>query len=360
MKVIIATGGTGGHLFPALQVAAELKQRGCEVFFVGSFAWGVGKRRLISQGFSFEDLDVQGFPLDKPQRYFRAIGLMVKAVAASWNLLKKWKPDAVVGFGGYGSFPAVFAAVLLRYPTLIHEQNVVPGRANALLAKFVRKIAVSFPQTAVYFKPDKTILTGCPCCVPREGLKKEEVFKWFHLAANKVTILVLGGSQGSHRLNADFMTTAKSLKGQLNFQVIHICGREDYSELKRAYAQLGVPFALFEFLDNMDYAYTVADLVIARAGAVTVSEIVMFHLLSILIPYPYAGGHQKRNAAVLCEARVARLIEEKHLSPEELKKNIFAVINGCINPKQIEERLQNLRFPYAAQRMAEEAMALTR
>jgi len=358
MKIVIATGGSGGHLFPALKLAHELRKDYHTIHFLGSFS--LGREQIEKEGFSFDELQVRGLKFSSLMEFLRTIGLFIKASCSATYLLKKINPDVVVGFGGYGSFSTVLAAVLLRYPTLIHEQNVIPGRANAVLSKFVKKIAISFPQSIQYFKKDKAILTGCPSHVPREGLVKQAIFEEFKLKNNRITILVFGGSQGSHRVNEGFIQAARLLKKHLNFQVIHISGKEDYPELQKRYAELAIPYALFEFLENMDHAYTIADLVISRAGAVTVSELLLFQLPAILVPYPFARAHQKENALVLCETKFARLIEEKDFSSQELNRIILEVINSRTNFKELQENLKGLQFPNSSNRLAREVLDLAK
>ena len=359
MKIIFATGGTGGHLFPALKVAQELKDRGHEIFFLGSFDKDAS--RMKKSGFTFQDLHARGLTLTNGKDFIQSVILILKASFTSWRLLKVMGPQVVIGFGGYGAFPVVLSAILLGYPTMIHEQNVVPGKANALLAKFVKKIAISFQKSSRYFEARKTILTGCPCNIGRgkvDQLDKRDILKNFHLKENKTTIMVLGGSQGSHRINEEFMRAAEGLKEQLDFQAIHISGKSDYPQLQTFYSKLGIPFALFEFLEEIDCAYRIAHLVISRAGAVTVTEIALFHVPAILIPYPYAQGHQKANALILSEANVATLIEEKDLSAERLKNEILNLLNHQWESQTIEPRIKEICIPDAAQRLAHEVVTL--
>lgn len=356
MNIVIATGGSGGHLFPALQVARELKKKDHQVFFVGAFF--VGKEQIEKAGFPFQELHVEGLRRGHPLQNARAAFLFIKAFARSCQVLRIYKTDVVVGFGGYGAFSVVSAAVFLRYPTLIHEQNVVPGKANALLAKFVRRIAVSFPQTLGYFDGKKTVLTGCPSHVPAAGVDREKVFKRFHLDPRRRTILVFGGSQGSRRINEGFMKSAEILKGVLDFQVIHICGKTDYRGMGDGYARLGIPFALFEFLEDIDDAYQAADLVISRAGAVTVTELALFLKPSILIPYPYAHGHQKKNAEILSGAGLGRMIEEKDLTPGVLKDMILDMLRTPWDIEAWKNRLREHFAVNAGQNLATEIAGL--
>ena len=357
MKIVIGTGGSGGHLFPALKVAEELKRQSHEVVFIGSFRDGA-LETIQNSGFSFENLSIQGFTAENVAKIFSSARLMCRGYGQSRQLLKKFKPQVVVGFGGYGSFPVVLAAIFLRIPTLIHEQNVIAGRANKILAKGVNRIAVSFPQAEGYFRKEKVILTGCPCHVSGRKFERETLLKEFNFEHDRMTLLVLGGSQGSHRINEIVFEAIKILKAKQPFQVIHLTGAKDYSQLKIRYQELGIPFALFAFLDKMEEAYSLADLVISRAGAVTVTEIAMARLPAILIPYPFAGGHQMYNAKVLNDVGTARIVNDKELSASRLVEDVLGIVDSPQNFQEKFKAAQNLCFPDAAIRLASEIVQL--
>ena len=348
MMVVLATGGSGGHLVPALKVAEELRKEGNDVTIIGSFPrknsdnkLSVGVEQIEKFGFAYEEIFSRG--LSSPNFFNRlsVVGSTLKAAAAAFGKLKKIKPHVVVGFGGYGAFPVVLAASLLKCPTLIHEQNVIPGRANRLLSFFVNTIAVSFPANAGDFHSRKVVLTGCPCHWTGKEYNRQEIFKTFGLENNRKTLLVLGGSQGSHRINEVFLETIESLLHEkINFQVIHICGSKDYEALKKSYVRFSLPIAVFSFLDRMEEAYAIADLVISRAGALTVTEIGLSGKPSILIPYPFAGGHQKLNAEVLTDAGLSRMIEEKNLSAKSLADGI----REMLKQEKSDSRKRNSQF----------------
>ena len=358
MKIVIGSGGSGGHLFPALKVAQELKRQGHEVVFVGSFR-DTALDKIQKSGFVFENLLIQGFATTwNFAKIFSSLRLMFRGFAQARQFLKKNKPHVVIGFGGYGAFPVVLAALFLRIPTMIHEQNVVPGRANRVLAQGVNRIAISFKEAQRYFKKEKTIVTGCPCNVSGKQIDKALILKEFQLEHNRFTLLVLGGSQGSHRVNETVCESLKIFKSKRPLQVIHLAGAKDFVNLKIRYQELGIPFALFDFLDNMEEAYSVADLIVARAGAVTVTEIAMAQVPAIFIPYPFAGGHQFYNAKVLSEAKVARIIEQKDLSASRLAAEILETIESREILKDSFRNLESLRYPDAAERIARETVEL--
>lgn len=356
MKFIIATGGSGGHLFPALMVARELKKQSHEVKLMGSF--GQSRERMTGIDFPYEELGARGMVFSVRKGAFGPVVAMMRATSQAYRSLKSFRPNAVLGFGGYGAFPVVFSAVLLGFPTMIHEQNVIPGRANSVLARWARKIAISFEKSRNYFNPRKTVFTGCPCHVPDGTMDRAAALRTFCLRENKKTILVFGGSQGSRRINSIFLEAIRELKSEMDVQVIHISGKEGHQELREQYHKLGIPFALFEFLDKMEEAYRAADLVVARSGAVTVSEIAGFRLPAIFIPYPHADGHQKANASVLCDRKLARLIEDKGLTKSSLSNAIKEMLAGCGSNPAGTGTFDGICLPDAAQRLAKEAVQL--
>lgn len=331
MKIILATGGSGGHIFPALKTAEELKKKGHEVFFAGALSSAEG--RLHQAGFSYRILNVEGFSVRTIGRF---IWLMTKAIAQSKKIIRSLEPDAVVGFGSYSSFPVLWVASMSKIPTMIHEQNVIPGKANRVSGRFVDQIAVSFQETRNAFPRRKILWTGCPCHDKRPQESKADILQSFGLRGDRKTILVLGGSQGSHFLNEVFFESIPYLG---NIQVIHATGKTDEPVYIQKYSSLEVPYHVCAFLNNIEHAYAVADLVIGRAGAATVYELASFGLPAILIPYPFAHNHQAANAAVLQNAGVAFVIEQKNMSRQKLIDAVQRIINEKLTRSDIHKRL---------------------
>lgn len=358
MNIVIATGGSGGHVIPALKVAAALRKRNCEVRFTGSLkTW---KERIAASGFASDELQLRGVSFAKPLALPKTFWLFAKGTWEAARLLKRYKTDVVVGFGGYGSFPVVLGAVLSRRPTLVHEQNVLPGKANAVLSRLVDKIAISFPQSRPYFPADKTVVTGCPSHVPNPGFDKRVLFKDFGLKEDKKTVLILGGSQGSRRINEVAVQVMGKLKDTLPVQVIHLCGKADYAHLNEKYAGMGIPFALFEFFEGMDRIYPLADLVVSRAGAVSVTELIRFRKPAIVIPYPGAGNHQKNNAEVLTAAGVGRLVEEKDFSAQWLSNTVQQMLAQQPQPAVWEQNFPELLANNSAESLAQVIIGMKR
>ena len=269
MKILIATGGTGGHIFPAIETAKALKVRGHQVSFAGVL--GLAEDKIKALDFPVFALAAKGLNDRSFLGWLNFGGIMSKAVFRSFGVVQKCTPDKIIGFGGYGAFPVVMAGSLMRCPILIHEQNVVPGKANTLLSKIAKKVAISFEGSRKYLDPAKVVWTGCPCHLSAIPTKAEGLIA-FDLKENKKTIVLLGGSQGSQRLNEIFFELMNDLS-PANFQAIHMTGKKDFPLYETRYREVGLPVKVYAFIDNISQAYAAADLIIARAGAATVTEL---------------------------------------------------------------------------------------
>ena len=322
MKVLIATGGTGGHIFPAIETAKALRVRGHNVSFAGVL--GSVEEKIRALDFPVHSLAAQGLNDRSFSGWLNFGKIMSQAVFRSFGVVQKCAPDKIIGFGGYGAFPVVMAGSLMRCPILIHEQNVVPGKANTVLAKIAKKVAISFEGSRKYLDPAKVVWTGCPChhsAVP----SRSEGLLAFGLEANKKTIVLIGGSQGSQRLNEAFFELMKDLS-PVNYQAIHMTGRKDFPLYEARYRESKLPVKVHAFIDNISQAYAAADLIIARAGAATINELGLLGLAAVLVPYPFAGNHQKRNADVLADAGAAVIVEQKDLTKTSLKEAVTRML----------------------------------
>lgn len=325
MKIIVATGGTGGHIFPALETAICLRRRGHEVIVAG--ALGLSEEKIKLLGFTTLPVKAKGLTGRSPADLWNFFTLMGTAIGQAWRNLKQVKPDKVLGFGGYGSFAFVLAARALNIPVMIHEQNVVPGKANRLLAWLVPKVAISFSKTKNYLPTLKVVLTGCPCHCHGLRDSRESLLKKFLLENTRRTILLLGGSQGSQKLNEVFFEMVSKWQGP-PIQALHMTGIKDCAAYKAKYRNVSLPVSIFEFIHPVEEAYAMADIVVARAGAATVWELGFFGIPSILVPYPLAGGHQKYNAQVLVEAGTAKMIEQQDLTSQNLKDAVLSLLTS--------------------------------
>ena len=318
-RVIIAAGGTGGHIYPGICLAKELKKRGYNpVFIVKKNDLGI--KIVKSEGYQYFELNFIGFPREFCLRSFVFFFKLFFSVLKVIFLIVKIKPVFVIGLGSYISFPVVFVSKIFSIKTFIHEQNVVPGLANRFLSKFADRIAVSFPETKRYFPEDKTFYTGN---FIREELFKanpEDALRKFNFDKSRFTVLIFGGSQGAHIINLTILKALKlilDLKDRIQF--LHLTGKDDFPLVKNSYKELDFKAEILEYLDDMASAYAVSNLVICRAGATTIAEILELKKFSILIPYPYATeDHQTQNARYLEKLGFGVFVPENELSKEKI------------------------------------------
>src|SRR3989338_2971814 len=302
MKIIIAAGASGGHIFPAISLGASLRSKidRARILYICSNRY-LDKRIFSREGLKFRCLSSNKLP---PGFSF---GMLAFPVMLALDMLKAlfiiaaFRPRVIIGFGGYASFPVVLAGRLVGIPTVIHEQNVAIGRANLFLLRFANKIAVSFNETIRYI-PDglkkKAVVTGNPI---RTNLLKDDkalAIKKFGLDKDRFTLLVIGGSQGAHRLNMVFAESIASLEEERKkaIQIVHIAGERDRESIAAIYDNFDVLACVFSFLDRIDEAYSAADLVFSRSGAAALSELAYYAKPMVLVPYPYARSHQRENA----------------------------------------------------------------
>ena len=307
-SVVLTTGGTGGHVFPALAIAEELRLRTPDIklLFLGSC--GGAEEKLVRQaGIAFEGLPVRGLM----GRGIKAVGAalrMAGAVGTAVRILKNFQPQIVVGFGGYAAVAPMVAAYFLGIPGVLHEQNAIAGTGNRLLAKFARQVCLSLPQTEG-FPQEKCTLTGNPvrAAINVVGLCERQ-WATRHL-------LVTGGSQGAHTINMFMLEHLQDFR-DAGFEIRHQTGVAEEEKIRTAYVAAGyAPECVSAFIDDMAAAYTWADLALCRAGASTVAELCAAGVPSVLVPFPYAiHDHQMKNAAVLERCGAARLFREDALA----------------------------------------------
>jgi len=348
MKILIATGGTGGHIFPAIETAKALKVRGHQVSFAGVL--GASEAKIKALDFPVFPLTAKGLNDRSFLGWLNFGSIMSQAIFRSFGVVSKIAPDKIIGFGGYGAFPVVMAGTLMRCPVLIHEQNVMPGKANALLSKMVKKIAISFEGSRKFLDPAKSVWTGCPCHHSSLPTRAEGLSA-FGLDVNKKTIVLLGGSQGSQRMNEIFFEMMKDMPAA-NFQAIHMTGPKDFPLYEARYREADLPVKVYAFINNISQAYAAADLIVARAGAATVNELGLLGLASVLVPYPFAGNHQKYNADVLAKAGAAIIVEQKDLTKTTLKEAVTRMLFANFSREDIFKKTKGLFQKDAALQLA--------
>jgi len=320
-RCVIAGGGTGGHLFPGIAVASELKRR----FEKGEILFVVGLQRKESEilsryGYRLTSIDVEGLKGRGWKKGFIVLVKLPKSVFQSASIIKEFSPAFVLGMGGYSAGPLCLAAKLAGVPTAIHEQNSYPGLTNRLLSRFVDRIFVSFEESMAHFKTRSPLLTGNPV--------RNEFFSDSgkdHRGRDKFTILVVGGSQGARAINEVFTEALTYLnsKGR-SFDVVHQTGERDYQRVVDDYRDKGLEGEPVPFIKDMATAYRFADVVVSRAGATTIFELAALGKPSVLIPYPYATNqHQEINARNMVRVGGAEMIRQSDLTGKGLAQTLM-------------------------------------
>jgi len=330
MKVIMASGISGGHLFPAIAVADEMrkKDKDCRILLVTGRK-ELAERILNNEKFPFVLLPA--FPKLKGRNLLLFAFRFFQDFALSFRLLRKERPDAVVGFGGTLTGPVLLCAWLCGISTVIHEQNVVPGRTNRVLARFAGRIALSFENTKELFgRKRKSVFTGNPIRGSLRIVNKDDAAANFGFKPDNFTLFVMGGSQGAHSLNRAVTGIIEKFRRDLRekLQIVHITGETDYKMVQDKYRRLNVKSRVYAFMEEIDSAYSASDLVISRAGASAIYEINFLGKPTILIPYPFAKAHQVENARFIAERNMAVLVEDNEELPDRLHGKIMDFYNS--------------------------------
>jgi UDP-N-acetylglucosamine--N-acetylmuramyl-(pentapeptide) pyrophosphoryl-undecaprenol N-acetylglucosamine transferase len=346
LKVIFAGGGTAGHIYPAVAIARYISQEApdSKFLFIGT-KQGLEKELVTAEGFDITFIDVVGFKRSISIKNISAVAKTVIAYIQSKKIIKKFAPDIVIGTGGYVSGPVVAAAVRQRVPTLIHEQNALPGLTSKLLGNIADVVCISFLQSKYAFKnAKKLIFTGNPLRPELFTVKKEEARQFLGLDYRPF-IVAFGGSLGAKRLNEALISFIANSSNTHNIQMLFATGKAQYKEISDVIESKGIldnknsNIKIVPYINNMEYVLNAADLVISRAGAVAVSEITALGKPAILIPSPnVTHNHQEHNARVLEQAGAAIVITEKELSDELLSKTINNLI---FDKKSLEQMVEN-------------------
>ncbi|NTV48906.1 MAG: undecaprenyldiphospho-muramoylpentapeptide beta-N-acetylglucosaminyltransferase [Geobacteraceae bacterium] len=336
MKLIIAGGGTGGHLFPGIAIAEEFLARDSanQVLFVGTER-GIEARAVPAAGYPLELISAAGIRGKGSLSQLKGSAMMIYGYAQSRRILKRFKPDIVIGVGGYASLPMVLAARGMGIPRFIHEQNAIPGLTNRLLARFVSKVFITLEESARYFPSAQTILTGNPLRkqildslgsrTTDQGSRENHEEHSLPLAPCPCfNLFVFGGSQGAHAINAAMIEALPLIKkNRPNIRIMHQTGEKDYAEVTAAYSAAGVEGKVSAFITDMASEYAKADLVICRAGATTIAEVTACSKACLFIPFPHAvDDHQRRNAEALLKKDACFMMLERELTGISLAESI--------------------------------------
>ncbi len=349
--VAIACGGTGGHLFPGIAVAEELKKRGCKIGLL------ISPKEIDQQAVkAARDMEVFTLPAVGLQNrnYFSFALSFWKSFQAAQKIFKKHPPQAVLAMGGFTSAPPILAARKFGAETFLHESNTIPGRANRFLARFVDEAFIGFPDTADRLKARKTSATGTPVRPQfSAGREASQSRTALGLEPGLSTILVVGGSQGASGLN-EMILSALPLLSSKNWQWLHLTGASDFEKVKAAYAAQKLKAVVKPFLAEMDLALSAATVAVSRAGASSLAEMAAVRLPSLLVPFPAAAdNHQYFNALAFEKSGAAKLLEQKNSTPEKVAAILSELVEDQIARSKMQTALVQWHAPEAAAQIAE-------
>ena len=341
MNVAIACGGTGGHLFPGLAVAEVLRDRGHEVLLF------ISEKQIDSLAvrdrtdFKIERIPAVGLPRLFLPEIVAFTSKFLKSLFACRRVFKTFRPNAVIGMGGFTSTAPILAARWSKIPTMIHESNAIPGKANRINARFSDRVALGFAECAPYFPEKPVVVTGTPIRKSvKAEIKKAEARRLLKLNPDLQTVAVIGGSQGAHGIN-ETIAAALPHFAMKPVQFVHLTGREDHQYIYDRYKKEGVPAFVAAFHHRMEEIYSAADLLVARSGAASLSEMAYFGCVAILIPYPFAADdHQTLNAKIFQQASAAEVIDSDSANGETMAKLIEQLLS---NPERSELLSNNMR-----------------
>ena len=363
MRLVIACGGSGGHIYPGLTLAKTLQQLQPKV----NVAFLAARKATDQAIFAKRPYRVHALiPCPMPEHgsfirwFFFLMRFMAAFCQALWIQLT-FRPRCMVAFGGYVSGPAILSALLFRRKTLLHEENLVPGRANRLLTSHVTRICLGWRESARFLRPSHPpVTTGLVVRSDLKRLDRKTALAFFRLDTARKTILVMGGSQGSHRVNALFLDSLKELPREAldGLQVIHLSGAHDAPWLSAGYQAFQFPVKVTPFLEAMSEAYSAADIVVGRGGAMTIAEVIYFRKPSVLIPLRLAGGHQRQNIKLLSEQEACYLLTEEAATPILFAKILQGLLEDAALRQTLSQNLCYFEIDVAAKRLAGEVLKL--
>jgi len=360
-RFIISGGGTGGHIFPALSIANQLKKENpqAEILFIGANG-KMEMTRVPEAGYNIEGLDVFGIRRDLSwsgiKSNLKLPFVLLKTMRKAKAIMRRFKPDVVIGVGGYASGPALKAAQALKIPTVIQEQNSYPGKTNKWLAKKVAKICVAYDGLERFFPKDKIVKTGNPVRAEIINFqpKLEEAFSFFDLDKSKKTVLIIGGSQGARTINQAVLAHIEDIK-KMNCQLLWQTGELFYNTNEAQLSGLiSQNIKIVPFIKRMDLAYSVADYIVSRAGALAIAELAIVGLPTILIPLPTAAeDHQTANAKQLSDAGAAILLPDKD-AKEKLYEILINLMTDDEQSKELSQKIKPFARPEAIVKILKE------
>lgn len=355
MKILVTGGGSGGHIYPALAFVDYVKKIHPETSFmyVGAVR-GLENKIVPPTGIPFQTLEIQGFKRKLSAENLKTIYLFLKSTRKAKKILKEFQPDVVIGTGGYVSGAVVYAATKLKIPTIIHEQNSVPGMTNKFLAKYVTKIGICFDDAAKYFPAEKIELVGNPRGQEVCGIGKSDIMKEYNLDPKKPTVLVFGGSQGALKINEALIEAIPTF-AKRNYQILYASGERYYQKIdekigmgKDGFANISIQ----PYIDKMAEVVANSALLIGRAGATSIAEFTALGLPAVLIPSPYVtNDHQTKNAVSLEKAGAVKVISDQQLTSERLIQCVDEIMNNKVLREKMAQASSQQGITNAAERL---------
>jgi UDP-N-acetylglucosamine--N-acetylmuramyl-(pentapeptide) pyrophosphoryl-undecaprenol N-acetylglucosamine transferase len=354
MKIAVSGGGTGGHIYPALALIREIqkKDKNVEFLYIGTEK-GLESKLVPRENIPFKSIHITGFKRKISFENVKTVLRFLKGVSDSKKMLKEFKPDVVIGTGGYVCGPVVYAAAKMGIPTIVHEQNSVPGLTNKFLSRYVDKIAICFEEAREFFPEQKVVLTGNPRAsevLGQDGIRGRLTSG---LKLKVPTVLIFGGSRGAKPINEAVVKSLTELSGK-PYQVLYVTGDVHFEEVQKEVELVGNPdnVIIKPFIHNMPEVLAGIDLTVSRAGATTLAELTSLGIPSILIPSPYVtDNHQEKNARALSEHGAARLLLEKDLTGPKLVENIDQILGHEEKLANMKTAAKKMGIPDAAQRL---------
>jgi len=354
MRIVIAGGGTGGHLYPGIALAETFSKLYAEtqILFIGT-SQGIGTSPIPKKGFRLETVTATGFVGKGLSGKLKSLFSIPKGLAQALRILKKFKPQLVIGVGGYVAVPVMLAATLLRIKRVILEPNVMPGLVNKITAPLSHLVVTTFEASKRHLPVHKIKRLGIPI--------RPEIMQAAPIQTDNQTktLLILGGSQGAHSINRAMIEALPFLKKTAGaLSIIHQTGKSDCETVQRAYQEVGLEAEVSAFIDDMATTYSRADLIISRAGAGTLSEIAAIGKAALMVPFPYAAGHQIANAKAFVEIGAAEMILDQDLSGSRLSEAILALIGDSARLKKMGDAALQHGNPNAAEDIVKACMTL--
>ncbi|MGM0123697.1 undecaprenyldiphospho-muramoylpentapeptide beta-N-acetylglucosaminyltransferase [Enterococcus sp. AZ194] len=353
MKILVTGGGTGGHIYPALAFVNYVKsvEPDAEFMYVGAKR-GLENKIVPKQGIPFETIEIQGFKRSFSPANLKTVHLFIKSVFTAKKILKDFQPDVVIGTGGYVSGAVVYAAAKMKIPTIVHEQNSVPGITNKFLSKYVTRVATSFSGVESYFPKEKVTLVGNPRAQEVVTVERSPILSNYQLDPNKKTVLIFGGSQGALKINTAFVEAMADFATK-DYQVLYASGERYYPAVSEKSSQLqALNISVQPYIHDMAEVMVNSTLLVGRAGATSIAEFTALGLPAILIPSPYVtNDHQTKNAQSLVNVGAVEMIADAELTGEKLVAVVDSIMNDETKQKAMAQASKKEGIPDAAKRL---------